>query len=162
MIKSWILGLTGAAILTAVAMAVTPEGRVKKVTQLVCGAVVILALISPVVGFDYETFAISAAMYRQQGQEYSQSLEESSAAITRLIIEEECEAYILDKGARAGAGEMTVSVEAQWSEEGCWYPCMAEIKTDADESVKKELCMYIEGELGIPEEKIIWSVDDEK
>ena len=69
-LRSWIVGIAGAAMVTAVAMTVTPDGRVKKVVSLVCGLMTVVALIRPIVGFDYGSFSGYLAQYKTEAQAF--------------------------------------------------------------------------------------------
>jgi hypothetical protein len=161
-LRNWIIGLMGAAMVTAVALTVTPEGRVKKIVSLICGLVTIIALVKPVVGFDYTGFAKNIASYQKSAQGFSSKVESSNEKLTRLIIEDKCETYILDKGKSLGITDLEVTVTAAWSKDGYWYPTGAHLSTNADKESRDKLCQSIEAELGIPPEELIWSMRDEK
>jgi stage III sporulation protein AF len=161
-IRSWVIGIACAAMITAIAMTVTPEGSVKKAVALVCGLVVILTLIKPIVGFDYTSFSKNMAQYRNDAEAFSSNVESVNENLTRLIIEEECAAYILDKGTALGITDLEVTVTAEWSEEGYWYPSKASLKANADEAMRFQLGRNIEAELGIPPEELTWSMSDEE
>ena len=47
-LTDWVRALCGAAVICAAAMALCPDGRVKRVLRLVCGLVMACALLSPV------------------------------------------------------------------------------------------------------------------
>ena len=159
MLRSWILGIAGAAMLTAVCMAVTPDGRVKKVVALVCGTAVMLMLIKPVIGFDYTSFSRSYARMRLEAGEFFGELEERDENLTGLIIEEACSAYILDKGTGLGIRDLAVWISAEQGGDGYWYPSAARLKTDADKELRDRLGYVIQAELGIPPEEMIWSMN---
>lgn len=161
-LHSWIIGLAGAAMVTAVAMTITPDGKVKKVVSLICGLVTILALIKPIAGFNYADFAKSLASYKANADGFSSKVQSSNEKLTRLIIEDKCDTYILDKGKSLGIGDLQVTVTASWSKDGYWYPSSARLKTNADKEKKDKLSQSIEAELGIPPEELIWSMRDEK
>jgi cytochrome c oxidase assembly factor CtaG len=74
MVKSWILQITGAAMLTAAALSLAPAGRVKKVVALVCGLVVIAALISPIRTFDTKSFSKYMAELRSRPENVTSAL----------------------------------------------------------------------------------------
>jgi hypothetical protein len=161
-LRSWVIGLAGAAMVTAVAMTITPEGRVKKVVSLICGLVTILALVRPLADFDYLDFAKNIASYRQNAETFSSDVRDVNENLTRLIIEDKCETYILDKGKSLGMGDLAVTVTAAWSKDGYWYPSGAQLSTNADKESREKLCQSIEAELGIPPEELIWSMRDEE
>ncbi len=157
-LRGWIVGIAGAAMVTAVAMTVTPEGRVKKVVALICGLMTVLALIKPIVGFDYDSFSKNLAQYKSEAAVIAGSIDETNEILTRRIIEDRCATYILDKGASLGITDLEVTVKAVWSEDGYWYPSGASLTTDADESLRRELSRGIASELGIPPEELSWSM----
>jgi hypothetical protein len=157
--RSWILGLAGAAVIASVAAAASPEGRVKRVVSLACGLMMILALLGPAARFDYESFRQGLAALR--AGELSQPLDEVNEKLTGLIIEEKYAAYILDKGAALGMDDLAVTVTADWSENGYFYPARATLRTTADETLRDKLAYAIESGLGLPPEELIWRANDE-
>ena len=161
-LRSWILGIVGAAMLAAIAMTITPEGRVKKVVSLTCGVAMIIALVRPVTGFDYTGFAKSLTRLRQNAALFSEDASDTNEKLTGLIIEERCAAYILDKGTLLGINDLAVSVSAKWSTEGYWYPSGATITTSANQEFRDKLSYIIEAELGIPPGELIWRMTNEE
>ena len=59
LLRRWILGLAGTAIICAAAAALTPKGQVKKVVQLLCGAVMTVALLSPLLEPDLGDYGLN-------------------------------------------------------------------------------------------------------
>ena len=157
----WVLGLAGAALITCICLMITPEGRVKKVTSLVCGFVLILALIKPLVGFDYTSFSKNYAGLRLDAENLGQPLGDVNEKLERTIIEQECSAYIVDKGTALGILNISAEVTAKWSEDGYWYPVSAAITSGADPGAQSKLNGYIESELGISPSEIVWSDGNE-
>lgn len=156
-ISAWVIRLTGAAILTGVALAITPSGRVKRVVSLVCGLVMLISLMSVVKDFNSDSFSLSLAKYKQNAADFSQEIENQNDNLNRIIIEERTEAYISDKGVSLEIEELSVSVRAEWSEEGYWYPYSVTISAEATEEQREKLAYYIESELGVSEERQDWS-----
>jgi hypothetical protein len=160
LMRSWILGLAGAAVIASVAAAVSPEGRVKRVVSLACGLLLIFALLGPAARFDYTDFRQSLAELR--AGELSAPLDEVNEKLTGLIIEEKYAAYILDKGAALGMDDLAVTVTARWSEDGYYYPERATLRTTADKTLRDKLAYAIESGLGLPPEELIWRDNDER
>lgn len=160
-LHSWVMGIAGAAMVTAAALTITPEGRVKKVVSLVCGLLTVIALIKPVTSFDSAALMTSLEAYRQEAAWFSSDIQSANENLTRRIIAEKCQAYILDKGKSLGIADLEASVTTAWSEEGYWYPDGAVLKTSADNAAREELGRIIRAELGIPPEELIWSMHDE-
>jgi hypothetical protein len=160
-IREWIIGIAGAALLTAVATAITPESKAKRVVRLICAVTMILALIQPVISFDYSSFSQYTAQFKSDGMAYSQSLEETANSLSRTIIEEECTAYILDKGQSLGIAELSAEVTLKWNTDGYWYPEYVTLSGFGTAQAQQSLMYAIEAELGIPAERQVWSTDDE-
>ena len=160
-IGKWILGLVGAALVTCICLMVTPEGRVKKVVSLVCGLVLIIALIKPVVGFDYTTFSKNYEDLRVNAENFTEPLGDVNEKLEGTIIEQQCAAYIVDKGTALGIKDLGARVTAKRSDDGYWYPASAKITGRADVITREKLCGYIESELGIAPSGIVWSNNDE-
>ena len=90
-----------------------------------------------------------------------EQLEERGDAVrdsmSRTVIEQECETYIMDKARSLGIELTEVKVRAFWSSEGVWVPQSARIRSDCTESQRKRLSDVILAELGIPAENQEWS-----
>lgn len=161
-LRDWVLQLTGAALLSAAVLAITPEGKVRRVVSLACGFAVIAALLSLGVDFDYTRFSSSLAWHRETAAQYAEDFSEENEKLTRLIIEERCAAYILDKGASLGISGLNAQVSAAWSESGYWYPYKASLSAQmVSDTQRDSLTFYIESELGISAEMQEWGTENE-
>jgi len=156
-IGQWVMGLAASALLTSLALAVTPKGRVRDVLKLVCGAVMVIALVSPLLRFDLASFSINAERFREELGAVQDNVSETGKRLTRDIIEKECAAYILDKAQVLGLSVQRVSVTAKWGDEEVFYPYEARIEARLDEAQKGALSRAIEAELGIPPERQFWN-----
>ena len=152
-LRTWIMGLTGAALLCAVCTELTPPGSVKTVQRAVCGVVMSLALISPLLRLDFDGYALHLAGYRKQAEEIAAQGKEISDSLSRTYIQAQCQAYILDKARLSGVPVTSASVELRWSGEGVWYPVAAEIEGTYDRALAEK----IEEELGIAQENQQWT-----
>ena len=152
-LRTWILGIGGAAILTSICMTITPDGKVKKVVGLCCGIMVMLMMITPVIGLDFGAFSADYARLRSDAGMTTSDFEEK---LSRLIIEEACSAYILDKGTQLGIHDLAAQVSVRWNiHDEHWYPYAAVLITEADVETRDELARMI-SDLGIPPEELIW------
>lgn len=152
-LRNWILGLGGAAVFCAVMTEICPKGQVKTVVKMLCGMVMSLALISPLLSLDMSSYSLNLAKYRTMGESIAAEGQEAGNAWSRTIIEEECRAYILDKAALLGAVAGDASVSLKWSGEGFWYPVECEIQGQYHQG----LSSAIESGLGIGAESQKWS-----
>ena len=153
LIRTWILGLVGAAVFCALATELTPPGMVKRVLHTLCGIVMALTLVSPLLRFDFSAYSLNLAKYRENAAALHQSAQEISDELSRRLIEDECRAYILDKAQELGLDVEAVSVRVRWSSEGFWYPVEAAVSAPYNGDLSR--CM--ESELGIPESSQNWS-----
>lgn len=153
---NWILGLGGAAIFCAVMTELCPKGPVKGIVKSLCGILMALALISPLMNWDMNSYSINLAQYRLMGEEIAAAGETEREALSRTFIEEECRAYILDKGQALGAELEDAAVKLRWSGDGFWYPVECELKGEFHPG----LAAAISAELGIGEEGQKWSKDE--
>jgi hypothetical protein len=151
------LGLTAASLLSCIALALTPPGRVKFVVRMVCGMVCALAMVAPVLELDMDSLAVGMASYTQRAQSIIQSEEETAKMQERTYIEEASAAYILAKAAQLEAQVPSASVQARWDDEALvWVPWQAVMAGP----YQKALSQAIEAELGIPAQRQEWEADE--
>lgn len=154
---SWVRAIAGAALICAAAGALTPKGRVKGVLKMVCGLVLILSILQPLVGSDLGSMSLDISEYRRQAEEITGSAAQKENGLSRAIIEEELNAYILDKAAGLQIPLQAVSVVMKWGEGDCWYPHEVSLTGVLPLREKERLTAEIEAELGIPRERQYWS-----
>ena len=134
-VNKWLIGITIAAIVGAVAEWMTPEGASKKVGKLASGLLLMVAVLKPIVGLDYEALTGALTNYRMESQGYGEQLEIENERLMKIIIEEQTAAYIQDK-----ASELSID-------------CMAEVKCGTDsngDQIPQSVIIY--GDLSLEEE----------
>lgn len=156
MIRSWIMGIAGAALICAIASEITPSGSVKNVQKIICGIVMAIALIFPLMRFDFSAYSINVAKYRDKSSEITEQGKEISNRYQRSIIEESSAAYILDKAESLSLDITGATVSAAWSTDGFWYLESATVYG----AYSASLSSYIESELGIEGGKQYWRNDE--
>ena len=157
LLRDWVLSLAGAALLGAFALALTPEGRARRVVKLLAGVVMALALVSPLRELDLESYAASLAVSRDaEAAAADARIRETNERLQRALIERECAAYISDRAARLGLRLESASVTAKWGDALCWYPYEARLRADTDAFARRALADSIAAELGIPPERLYW------
>lgn len=156
LLREWVLGLAGAALLGAFALALTPEGRVRRVVRLLAGVVTALALVRPLADFDFDSYAASLAVGRDAAAMAESGFEQTNRRLERTLIEAECAAYISDRAARLGLRLEAASVTAKWGDALCWFPYEATLRASRDEFGRRALAEWIASELGIPPERLHW------
>ena len=156
-IRDWVITLASSAILCAVLSEITPEGKVKTIQRIVCAIVMAAAFFSPLLNLRYEGYAVNLAEYEKAAALISSDAEKIADTLSRKYIEEECVAYILDKAQTFGCDASGAEVEVRWSGRGVWYPVSAEIFA----SYNSRLASSVSANLGIAEENIKWSGNEE-
>lgn len=158
--SQWIRAIVGAALICAAASALTPKGKVKNVLKLLCGIVLITAMINPIINQNLPALSMDISEYRKQADEISGSAEEKENSLSRTIIEDELEAYILDKAESLDVKLQSVEVSVKWGDEGCWYPYEVHLTADIPQMKQKLISNSIEAEMGVPDERQYWSGND--
>ena len=157
LIRSWLIGITCAAMLVALAESLSPNGAVRKIGRLTGGLVLLIAILQPVMKLDMRDLSGLLAQYRMEAGGYSQDLEKENKKLMKSIIEEQTGAYILDKAEALGIEGCEVSVEAVVSGEGEYpVPEAVTVIGALTESQRSALSRQIEAELAIPAERQIW------
>ena len=149
-IRSWLIGVTCAAIIIAVADSLTPPGTVKKLGRLTGGVVLMLAMVKPLAALDYNAMAAALAEYRWGREESVQAGSGLGDDLMKDIIEERTGAYILDKAAELNIVCTGVEVLCQTGEGGLPYPAEVTVWGVQSREDQAELSRSIEGELAIP------------
>ena len=150
-VGGWILRLTCAALLAAIAGQLMPEGPIRPVGRLVCALAMVTVLLRPLSaspdgrirsfgGGDPGADRTRALLEDQQGQ------------IMKGFIEQQIEAYILDKAAELGAA-CRVSVTCEETEEGLWLPATVRVSGSLPGRARQELADVIEAELAVPPDR---------
>lgn len=155
-LRDWIMSLVGAAVISAAAMSITPNGRAKKTVRVVCGIVTIMAILSPLGKLEIPNLEDVVAGYRQEALAVSSQLDEVNKNIQRSIIESETASYISDKGKNLGMEIESVTVTAKMREDGYYYPYSASVTGAFSETQKRDLSEYAESQLGIETDNIVW------
>ena len=149
-VRSWLLGVTAAALVLALAEALVPEGSVKKVCRLAGGMALLLAAAGPVLeALDGNLLAGAVEGWRDRSQRYERELEENNERFYLAIIEEETAAYVMDKARELGF-ECAVEVTCGYDENG--VPCPWEVAARGQWAPEQRarLERLLEEELGVP------------
>ena len=146
LIRQWLVGITCAAMVTALAESLCPAGSVRRLVRLTGGLVLLLAVLQPLVKLDTEALARALSEYRLDVSGYSDQLEEENERLMKDIIEEQSAAYIQDKA--AGDGDWPV-------------PQTVVITGNLTEEQQETLRRTIEADFAIPAERQRYESGDE-
>lgn len=158
LIRDWVQGITAAAFLSALALALAPEGRAKRVTRLAAALLGIVVLLAPVAELDMTELAVGMADYSAEAAELAGLLDEENMRLQKELIEESCEEYISDKGSERGL-ELDVRMTAKLDSDGYYYPYSVRL-TKLSGGDAQEMRRVIEESFGIPEERQYWDNGD--
>lgn len=151
--RQWLLSIVGTSMLSSLALALCPKGRVKQATRFVCALVCMLALVSPLIDLDAENLLPPVEDYLSEAQTIAAEEREMAENEQREYIQSECAAYILTEAQALGVSASEVTVLARWDAEGgVWQPAYATV----DAPYHAGLSAAIETELGIAREAQRW------
>ncbi len=156
-LRAWLNAVIYTGVICGIALVITPGGRVKKALTILCGAAMCVAFISPLAGIDLNSYSETLAGFKLEAESFAAQGESYSKNLNRTIIEDECEAYILDKAENLGVQLDEVEVLAVWSDEGYWYPSEAAITGSVSQDQRERMSSCIEAELGISRDNQQWS-----
>lgn len=153
--KQYILTIVSVAVLSSILLKLLNEKLpAYKLVKLMCGIMMVLTIVSPwtkVTIADYlETFENvrqDAAAVQEEGEILVQQQLQQS-------IKEKTEAYILDKAALLGA-DIRVSVTCDTSDVP--IPISVELSGDVSPYARSKLQQILSSDVGIPEDKQIWT-----
>lgn len=160
LIRTWLIGVTCAAMVVAVADSLTPNGTVKKIGRLIGGLVLLVAVVKPLMSLDYGVLAMATAPYLEATD--SQDLDKTNLDLMKTIIGEKTGAYILDKAEELGARCTSVVVTCQVGEGNLPYPAAVTVRGDLTAAQQGALSRCIEADLAIPAERQVFESGDVK
>ncbi len=150
LVRQWLLGVTAAALVLALADALAPEGGAKKVCRLAGGLALLLAAAGPLAGvLDGSALTQAVEGWRNRSQSLEQELEAQNEQFYLAIIEEETAAYVMDKARELGF-DCEAEVTYGYDEDG--VPCPWEIAARGTwtQEQRARLERLLEEELGVP------------
>ena len=151
--RQWLLEITAAAMLVALAEALIPAGTMRRVGKLTGGLLLMIVVLRPVIGMDYSALSENFSRWRQDLGSYQAQPEVTNFQVMKTIIESKSAAYIQDKAEGLGIlcqAEVKCSAENTRSYP---YPASVTIKGNLSSGQIRQLQELIEAELAIPTEK---------
>lgn len=131
-------------------------GSIKSITEILCTAILILVVLSPIKGFDYDSVALESAKLHELEMRITDRARSSEERMNRLVIQDECAEYIKDKAGNISDEALDVRVTAQWSLDGLWVPYSAVLSGEWSERDRQTLGELIQSSLGIPLSRQEW------
>lgn len=150
-IRQWLLGVAATALLVTLAEGFVAQEALRRLTRLVGGVLLALALLRPLGNLPGEEMDLSLAEYRREMEELTEQYHREWDMTYSAIIEEELAAYIVDKAADMGL-ETKAQVRVSVDERGILLPVEAQL-TIPEEPI---LSGWLDEELGIPTQAQYW------
>lgn len=155
--SQWLHAVIYTGIVCSIALMLSPDGRVKNALKILCAVAMCAAIVSPLSELDFDAYSKAMARCRLDAEQYADQGEQYSKNLNRTIIEGECRAYILDKADETGTELAEVTVTAEWSTDGYWYPQSVRLVTSGPAEENSRLAQIIEAGLGVPRTRQEWS-----
>lgn len=150
-LRRWLLSMTCAAMIAALANALCPEGFPKKLTRMAGGLLLLLAALGPVRRLDENALGDALAKYRAQQSGYTQAMTGQEETI-KSIIARETAAYISDKAAALGIQDPQVWVECRLTPEGFPAPQSVRVRGSGADSAWQALSKAITADFALDEQ----------
>ena len=147
------------SIFCGAALRLAPEGPVRRVTAVLCTAVLLLCVLGGVKALDLDSYALTQNTLREQEQRFLSRAEDSRQRLDRLVIEQELQTYIQSKAEQSGLRILQLETELTWRTEGLWVPYALSLRYSGPSQQAERLAEELEAELGIPRERQRWSED---
>jgi hypothetical protein len=152
-------GICMGSVFFGLALALLPEGRMRRAASLCVTAALILMFAGLFKSFGWDGYAVSLSQMRSAAVGLSADAEEKRKELSRSVIEKSCEEYIMDKAADLSLPLRSVRVGARWSREKVWVPERVLIVLAEDAAARERLASLIEAELGIPRSVQEWEIE---
>ena len=153
----WLHAVIYTGVVCSIALMLSPDGRVKNALKILCAVAMCAAIVSPLSELDFDAYSKAMARCKLDAEQYADQGEQYSKNLNRTIIEDECRAYILDKADETGIELAEVTVTAEWSTDGYWYPQSVRLVTSGPAAENSRLAQIIEADLGVPRTRQEWS-----
>lgn len=148
--RDWLLAVTAAAMLVALASAMMPEGAVRKIGRLTGGLLLLLAILRPLGGLDYAVLSRSLSQAREDLRGYEATPQTEKFGLMKSIIEARSAAYIIDKATQMDI-VCRAEVVCEAESDGQYpYPASVTVTGALTEAQRERLSWMIEAELAIP------------
>lgn len=144
--SGWLIGITAAAMLAAVARCLMPPGAVQQVGGLVCALMLLWAVLKPLA-------PLTGSLLREfdftgQIQEQDAEWKQQSEQLLKSLIEQECATYIVDKAQQMGI-ICQAGVICKMGQDGVWLPDHVRVMGELTQPQCRELGRVISEDLGV-------------
>lgn len=151
MLKSYVLRLVAAALVSGILLEGMGEGHSGKVMKRLCGLFLLLTALGPLGRLNLPDLGDFQGVWREEAQRFVNQGEAYAQVERNQGIEDQLSAYILDK---AAALDFPTKVRLMLSEEG--LPEGVTLEASPTLVQKEAMEAFLEMEMGIPEEAVEW------
>ena len=153
-LKNYLLAITAAAIICAIARSLCEEKTVSgSMIRLIAGIVMTVTVLSPVLKLKFDDLPDLSADFTAEAASAAAAGKEMAEAEFNAIIIRQTQAYILDKAAAFGAD---VEVEILMPADSSWQPDGVIISGSISPYAKERLQKIIAEDIQIPKENQQW------
>lgn len=150
--KGWLFSVVCAAMVAAVADALSPKGLPKRLARYTGGLLVLLAVLGPVKQLDSNAIGDAMANWKGRYGEDAEVFAQQNTEAAKAIIEAQTAAYISDKAAGLGITQCRVEVRCRMTEEGFPAPETVRVEGCGDETAWQSLSRAITADFAIERE----------
>ena len=158
-LSAWVRTLAVGAVFCGVVLLLIPEGAEKRASRLTCALMLTILMIAPLRRLDPQKLTGLLTMKRMETAGFTEDADELSMELYTRIIREEIEEYIWDAARKLGIGELGIRLRLKETG-GLPCPWSIDLTGTVTEEQKEKLSLLLEGELGIPRQRQMWSVVD--
>ncbi len=152
-IRQYLISVTAAAVICgSITGILGNKGTIGSIAKFLCGLFMTITVFSPWVDFQMPNFGSFMDTYQKEAELSVADAQIVSGQMKSEIITEQVRSYILDK-----ADSMGLSVSVDVSLDDTLLPNVVIINGEASPYARARLCNYILENLGIPEEKLLWT-----
>lgn len=152
LLRSYILRIVTAAMISGLVMAMTQNSSFASVIRLVCGVFLGIVVLQPLSGGMPEISLNWTENTTREGAALASEGSQAAKSAMADIITAELEAYILDK-----AADLNEAVEVDITLGEDLLPAAVTIRGTVSATIKEKLEQLLEEELGIPKENQTWT-----
>ena len=148
----YVLSVAAASLICGILLGMFPDGAAKGLLQLVCGVVLLLAVMGSLTDLTVPDISKWGREYLEEGEYFAAKGEEAAQKGRRERIKSFAESYILDKAAELG---LTVEAEVLLDDSGA--PVAVTLCGEGSPYAKLQLTEIIAQDLGITKENLQWT-----
>ena len=137
-----------------------PAGGVRRVSKLLCAAILAASVLAPLRDFDYDRLSTEQVCFQSREDEITHKADRMQESMKKLFLEKNCEDYIESRGMEMGLKIQSVTIELEQGVGGEWLPFSASVFAAGPETEAKELSRLLASELGIPIERQVWTLNE--